>query len=72
MGWDNACIGVGMGLGYVFGNNSSSINNQPEMWGLDGIMLALWLAWGWDMCLVTVVVIKISLRCKILEPKWGL
>ena len=72
MGWDNACIGVGMGLGYVFGNNSNSINNQPEMWGLDGIMLALWLAWGWDMCLVTVVVIKISLRCKILEPKWGL
>ena len=41
MGWDNDCIGVGMGLGYVFGNNSSSNNNKPEMWGWDGILLAL-------------------------------
>ena len=24
MGWDNACIGVGLGLGYVFGDTSSS------------------------------------------------
>ena len=24
IGWDNDCIGVGMGLGYVFGDTSSS------------------------------------------------
>ena len=24
MGWDNDCIGVGMGLGYVFGDTSST------------------------------------------------
>ena len=30
MGWDNDCIGVGMGLGYVFGNNSSSDNRKPD------------------------------------------
>ena len=53
-----------MGLGYVFGNNSSSRNNKPEMWGWDGIMIALGLAWGWDMCyVIIVVVIIISLRC---------
>ena len=46
MGWDKNCIGVGMGLGYVLGNNSSSNNNKPDMWGLDGIMIALGLAWG--------------------------
>ena len=45
MGWDNDCIGVGMGLGYVFGNNSSSNNNKPEMWGWDGLLIALRLAW---------------------------
>ena len=35
IGWDNDCVGVGMGLGYVFGNNRSSNNNKPEMWGWD-------------------------------------
>ena len=57
MGWDNDCIGVGMGLGYVLGNNSSSNDNKPDMWGLDGIIIALGLAWGWDMCLVILVVV---------------
>ena len=31
-------------LGYVFGNNSSSNNNKPDMWGWDGITMALGLA----------------------------
>ena len=44
MGWDTDCSGVGMGLGYVFGNNSSN-NNKPEMWGWDGLLIALRLAW---------------------------
>ena len=26
MGWDNDCIGVGMGLGYVFGDNNIIIS----------------------------------------------
>ena len=28
-------------------------------WGWDGILLALGLEWGWDMCLVILVVIII-------------
>ena len=35
MGWDTACIGVVMGLGYVFGHNSSCRNNKPETWVWD-------------------------------------
>ena len=64
MGWDRESIGVGIGLEYVFGNNSCSRNNKSEMWGWDGIVISLGLAWRRDMCLlVIVVVIIISLMC---------
>ena len=39
----------------MFGINSSSNQNKLETSGWDGIMIALGLAWGWDMCLVILV-----------------
>ena len=47
---DKDCIGVGMQLRYVSGNDSSSDNDMSVMWRWDGIMIALGSAWGWDMC----------------------
>ena len=52
MEWDTACIGVGLELGYVLCKNSNYTTNTPEMWRWGGMMLALGLAWGWEMCLV--------------------
>ena len=43
-------LGVGMGLGSVIGNKSSSRNNKPVMWGWDGIMIVLELVWVWALC----------------------
>ena len=40
MGWDTDYIGVGMRLGYVFGDNNSSNNTKREMWGWYGILIA--------------------------------